>query len=198
MAVNRCVCWFGGVIHNHENNWVSMVVADSLSLGYLAPGHLQPPYWCLPVSTHHELCNFFSLTRQRSLTLTSILLFVFVAVCQIKLIFLYHSHPSTNISNVIMFMMSCREHNYSCYSHVSSNFNRPISQIPECTCSISHNAPFRTEICTFLFWVEHCGIWNRCIVGFVNAHFRSELRIVGYGTGALWDLWIRSLDYLVV
>ena len=47
--------------------------------------------------------------------------------------------------------------------------NRPISQIPKCTCSISHNAPFRTEICTFLFRIEHCGIWNRCILGFVNS-----------------------------
>ena len=46
--------------------------------------------------------------------------------------------------------------------------NRPISQIPECICSISHNAPFSTEMCTFLFWMEHCGIWNRCILGFVN------------------------------
>ena len=46
--------------------------------------------------------------------------------------------------------------------------NRPISHILECTCSISHNAPFRTEMCTFLFWMEHCGIWNRCILGFVN------------------------------
>ena len=47
---------------------------------------------------------------------------------------------------------------------------RPISQsqIPECTCSISQNAPFRTEMCTFLFWMEHSGIWNRCILGFVN------------------------------
>ena len=46
--------------------------------------------------------------------------------------------------------------------------SRLISQIPEYTCSISHNAPFRTEMCTFLFWIEHCGIWNRCILGFVN------------------------------
>ena len=31
-----------------------------------------------------------------------------------------------------------------------------------------HNAPFRAEMCTFLFWMEHCGMWKRCIVGFVN------------------------------
>ena len=46
---------------------------------------------------------------------------------------------------------------------------RPISQIPECTYSIYHNAPFKTEMCTFLFWMEHCGIWNRRILGFVNS-----------------------------
>ena len=45
---------------------------------------------------------------------------------------------------------------------------RPISQIQECTCSISHNAPLRTEMCTFLFWMKHCGIWNSCILEFVN------------------------------
>ena len=44
----------------------------------------------------------------------------------------------------------------------------PNSQIPECNRSISHNAPFRTEMCTFLFWMEHCEIWNRCILGFVK------------------------------
>ena len=27
---------------------------------------------------------------------------------------------------------------------------RPISQIPQCICQISHNAPFLTEMCTFL------------------------------------------------
>ena len=53
-----------------------------------------------------------------------------------------------------------------------SALNRPISQIPQCICSISHNTPFRTEMC---------------------AHFCSESGIVGYGTGALWDLWIRPM-----
>ena len=51
---------------------------------------------------------------------------------------------------------------------MSPDRNRHNSQIPECTCSISHNAPFRTEMCTFLFWMEHCGIWNRCILGLVK------------------------------
>ena len=44
----------------------------------------------------------------------------------------------------------------------------PNSQIPQCTCSISHNATFRTEMCTFLFWMMHWGIWNNCIVGIVR------------------------------
>ena len=33
---------------------------------------------------------------------------------------------------------------------------------------ISHNTPFRAEMCTFLFWMVCCGIWGRCIVGFVR------------------------------
>ena len=49
-----------------------------------------------------------------------------------------------------------------------SNNNGQTSQISECTRSISHNAPLKTEMCTFLVWMEHCGIWNRCILGFVN------------------------------
>ena len=39
---------------------------------------------------------------------------------------------------------------------------------PHCTCLIwSHNALFRTDIYTFLFWIVHSGIWDRCIVVFV-------------------------------
>ena len=30
---------------------------------------------------------------------------------------------------------------------------------------VSHNAPFRTEMWTFLFWMVHCGLWGRCTVG---------------------------------
>ena len=41
------------------------------------------------------------------------------------------------------------------------------SWIPQCSCSISHDATFRTEMCAFLFWMVHCVIWNKCIVGFI-------------------------------
>ena len=44
----------------------------------------------------------------------------------------------------------------------------PNLQIAECTRSISHNAPFTTEMGNFLFWMEQCGIWNRCSLGFVK------------------------------
>ena len=46
--------------------------------------------------------------------------------------------------------------------------NGSVAQITQCTWSISHNAPFRTEMCTFLFWIMYSRIWNRYIVGFVN------------------------------
>ena len=50
--------------------------------------------------------------------------------------------------------------------------NRPVSQIPQCTCPISHNTPF----------IEKC------------AHFCSEWCIAGDGTGELWDLWILTIQ----
>ena len=37
-------------------------------------------------------------------------------------------------------------------------YHWPISLIPQCNCPISHNTPFKTEICTFLIWMVHCGI----------------------------------------
>ena len=52
----------------------------------------------------------------------------------------------------------------SCYNAnlAISGSKWPNSQIPEYTCStIPHNAPFRTEMCIFLFWLEHCGIWKQ-------------------------------------
>ena len=56
------------------------------------------------------------------------------------------------------------------------------SQIPQCTCSIFHNASFRTEMYTFLFWMVHCVIWNRCIVGFVRfSGLFIESSVVMYG-----------------
>ena len=93
---------------------------------------------------------------------------------------------SSNISMVNLISRSHRSQKFSSQTtkvlpfqsiRQSSLFSiRPISQIPECSCSISHNAPFRTEMCTFLFWMEHtflfwmkhCGVWKRCILGFVN------------------------------
>ena len=46
--------------------------------------------------------------------------------------------------------------------------NSPNSQIPECTCSISHNALSSEQK-----WAHFCSEWN----------------IVECGTGAFWDLW---------
>ena len=70
--------------------------------------------------------------------------------------------------------------------------NWPNSQIPECTCSISHNAPFRTEMWTFLFWMEHCGIWNRCILGFVKLVYWV---IIG-SSNSLSPIYLQTAHYL--
>ena len=39
---------------------------------------------------------------------------------------------------------------------------RIISLIPQCTCSLSHDTPFKTEMCIFLFWMVYCGIFVYC------------------------------------
>ena len=49
--------------------------------------------------------------------------------------------------------------------------NRPVSQIPQCTSPISHNAPFcnrNVHICAhFCYKMVHCVIFVWCIVGLV-------------------------------
>ena len=47
--------------------------------------------------------------------------------------------------------------------------NKPNSQIPQCACHISHNAPFRT------FWKVHCGIWDRGTAWFMRLVYRCDL-----------------------
>ena len=56
--------------------------------------------------------------------------------------------------------------------------NRPNSQIPECTCFISHNAPFRTVMCkVFFFCMKHFEIWNRCILRFGKLEYWEGIKI---------------------
>ena len=52
--------------------------------------------------------------------------------------------------------------------HSSRPRKWPVAHLPHCTSPISHNASFRTEMCTFQFWIMHCGIWHRCIVVIEN------------------------------
>ena len=57
---------------------------------------------------------------------------------------------------------------------IDLNYDRPsiidlIHKFHNATVSYpTHNAPFRTEMCTFLFWMVHCEIWNRCILEYVR------------------------------
>ena len=46
-------------------------------------------------------------------------------------------------------------------------------EIPQCTSPISHNTPFRKEMCIFMSWMVHCGMRDRCITGFVNLVYCS-------------------------
>ena len=74
-------------------------------------------------------------------------------------------------------------HNVPILSHIShrqdsnpevfngGEWNRPISQVPECIRQISHNASFcnrNVHTCAhFCYKMVHCVIWDWCIVGFV-------------------------------
>ena len=68
----------------------------------------------------------------------------------------------------------------------------PNSQIPECTCSISHNAPFKTEMCTFLFWMwdmepMHSGIREIdlfSLLAHICAHTKTYI-----GFGHMWEIF---------
>ena len=95
--------------------------------------------------------------------------------------------------------------------------NWPNSQIPECIYSISHNAPFRTEmctwmhngallemeqvhsgICTFMFWMEHCGIWNRCILGFVKLVYKNTAIFRVILSAIYYFFWWRTYASLIM
>ena len=61
---------------------------------------------------------------------------------------------------------------------------RLIWQIPQCTCPIIHNV-----VCTFLFSIVCCGIWDRCIEGFVELiYFNGIVFEPGIGRGIVKEL----------
>ena len=71
----------------------------------------------------------------------------------------------------------------ACYESLVRNIfaayrnDRPILQIPHLTSPISNNTQFKTEICTLLFWMVHCGIWEGYIVGFRRVVYSASGRL---------------------
>ena len=63
---------------------------------------------------------------------------------------------------------------------------------------ISHNAPFRTEMCTFLFWMEHCGIWSRCILGFVKLIHYTSMHLYWWVITSHYLTWMWLLNRAMV
>ena len=90
----------------------------------------------------------------------------------------YHLFHSKSVDTTFSFKL-CKmtlNHNFGVNGLVLSSRNCPNSQIPECARSKSHNPPFKTEMCTFLFCMEPCEIGNSCILGFVKLDY-SFVRI---------------------
>ena len=70
-------------------------------------------------------------------------------------------------------------------SYISVNTARLKSRWPKRSfaISISHNAPLRTKMCTFLFWTAHCGMrnkWDWSIDEFANAIRGSVIQKLVY------------------
>ena len=56
---------------------------------------------------------------------------------------------------------------YQCVPSLQSD-NKSVSQIPQCTSPISHNAPLVHMYAHFCYTVVHCGTFAWCLVGFVR------------------------------
>ena len=98
----------------------------------------------------------------------------------------------------------CTRSTHCCVLMCSIQVNRPIAQIPQCTCPISHNTPIcnknvRMGCAHFCYKMVHCGIWDWCIVWFVRwLNFIPILH--GYIIGTLanisvlqpWRIWVRK------
>ena len=54
---------------------------------------------------------------------------------------------------------------------------------------LSHNAPCRTEMCTFLFWTVYCGMWERCIVWDWWLTYKQQSPLVPPGSPAHTPAW---------
>ena len=46
--------------------------------------------------------------------------------------------------------------------------NWPVSRVPQCACWMTCSASSGAEVCTFLFWMVHCGMPGRCAVRWVR------------------------------
>ena len=73
------------------------------------------------------------------------------------------------------------------------SWNRTLTQIPQCTSPISHNAPFcnrNVHMCAhFCYKTVHCGIFVWCIVGFVRCLFRGIFNLCSGSFIVLNQIW---------
>ena len=89
--------------------------------------------------------------------------------------------------------------NYTHSLHGYFTGNRPISQIPQCIRQTSHNAPFcnrNVHMCAhFCQKMVHCGIWDRCIMGFVRLVYRAIVRLPSAWASVKLRAWQGSMHY---
>ena len=73
------------------------------------------------------------------------------------------------------------------------------SRVTQCVCWMTCSAPSGAEVCTFLFWMVHCGMPGRCAVGWVRLVYHyyclTDLSKLLCGT---YDVEICFMLYLLV
>ena len=64
----------------------------------------------------------------------------------------------------LLWSLSLQTLDYTCRIEI----NWPVSRVPQCACWMTCSASSGAEVCTFLFWMVHCGMPGRCAVGWVR------------------------------
>ena len=123
-----------------------------------------------------------------------------------------HSWGTCGFSDELMpWLASCQNWNQvktgtvqliSCHDVVPDT---PISQIPQCTSPISHNAPFcniNVHMCPhFCYNMVYRGLWDWCIVGFGQQVYTlktPQLSMIRFVASSWWQIPIKKNPLYII
>ena len=152
--------------------WNDLDVCETSFVCNLVIDHQIPVVWKLPWWDHQSSVNYLTqnLWLHASIQIFSMLIW-----------FPQLPHwPEKKMAKILQVTFQLNFIKWN--SLLKFHWKRPNSQIPQCTSPICHNVPFKSAMCIFLFWMVHCGLWDRCIVcivWFVNlAYCRGPINML--------------------